>query len=104
MSSAGQFRGLHHDYAVSSFPFPTPQDLLALTPEDLGGAIIEVVPPLIQNGLFSIHSFLYPLYESPVQSYPRETRRSVMLAFAEALSWLTAQGLSSMILTNLSPF
>lgn len=73
--------------------FPTSQDLLALTPEDLGGAIIEGVPPLIQNGLFNIHSFLYPLYEPAVPSYPRETRRPVMLAFAEALSWLTTQGL-----------
>jgi hypothetical protein len=73
--------------------FPTPQNLLALTPEDLGGAIIEVVPPLIQNGMFSIHSLLAPLYEPPVPSYPRETRRPVMLAFAEALSWLTTHGL-----------
>jgi uncharacterized protein (TIGR02391 family) len=73
--------------------FPTPQDLLALTPEDLGGAIIEVVSPLIQKGMFSIHSLLAPLYEPPVLSYPRETRRLVMLAFAEALSWLTTQGL-----------
>jgi hypothetical protein len=34
--------------------FPTPKDLLALMPEDLGGVIIEVVPPLIQNDMFHI--------------------------------------------------
>jgi len=73
--------------------FPTPQDLLALTPEDLGGAIIEVVPPLIQNGLFNIHSLVDSLYQPHGPSHPRETRRSVMLAFTEALSWLTTQGL-----------
>jgi uncharacterized protein (TIGR02391 family) len=73
--------------------FPTPQNLLALTPEDLGGAIIEVVPPLIQNDMFSIHSLLTPLYKSPDPFYPRETRRPVMLAFAEALSWLNTHGL-----------
>jgi hypothetical protein len=73
--------------------FPTPQDLLALTPEDLGGAIIEVVPPLIQNGMFNIHSLLTPLYQRHDPFYPQETRRPVMLAVAEALSWLTTHGL-----------
>ena len=42
--------------------FPQPQDLLALTPEDLGGVIVEAVPPLIQNGMFTIDSLLNPLY------------------------------------------
>jgi len=51
--------------------FPTPQNLLALTPEDLGGAIIEVVPPLIQNGMFNIHSLLNPLYQPRGPSYPQ---------------------------------
>jgi hypothetical protein len=43
--------------------FTKPQDLLALTPEDVGGAIIEVVPPLIQNGMFNIHSLVNSLYQ-----------------------------------------
>jgi uncharacterized protein (TIGR02391 family) len=73
--------------------FPTPKDLLALMPEDLGGVIIEVVPPLIQNDMFHIHSLLNVLYPPHGPSYPRETRRPVMLAFAEALSWLTTHGL-----------
>jgi hypothetical protein len=82
---------LHHDHAVSSFPFPNA--LLALTPEDLGGSIIEVVPQLSQNGMFSINSLWTPLYQRHDPLYPEETRRPVMLAFAEALSWLTTQGL-----------
>jgi hypothetical protein len=31
--------------------FPKPDDVLAFTPEDLGGVIIELMPPLLQNGL-----------------------------------------------------
>jgi hypothetical protein len=73
--------------------FPTPQNLLALTPEDLGGSIIEVVPHLILNGKFNILSLLNPLYKSHAISYPPDTRLPVMLAFAEALSWLTTHGL-----------
>ena len=33
--------------------FPTPEDLLASTPEDLGGVIIELMPALLQNGHFN---------------------------------------------------
>jgi hypothetical protein len=33
--------------------FSVPQDVLALTAEDFGGVIIELMPPLLQNGLFS---------------------------------------------------
>ena len=73
--------------------FPQPQDLLALTPGDLGGAIIEAVPPLIQNGMFNIDSLLNPLYQIVGASFPSATQGPVRLAFAEALSWLTTQGL-----------
>jgi hypothetical protein len=33
--------------------FPKPEDVLALTPEDFGGVIIELIPPLLQNGMFN---------------------------------------------------
>ena len=33
--------------------FPKPEDVLALTPEDFGGVIIELMPPLLQNGMFN---------------------------------------------------
>ena len=73
--------------------FPRPRDLLALTPEDLGGAIIEAVPPLTQNGLFTINSLLSPFYQIAGPSYPPGTKTPVSVAFAEALSWLVTQGL-----------
>ena len=60
--------------------FPTPQNLLALTPEDLSGSIIEVVPQFILNGQFNNLS----LYKSHAISHPPDTRLPVMLAFAEA--------------------
>jgi uncharacterized protein (TIGR02391 family) len=72
--------------------FPAVQDLLALTPEDLGGVIIEVVPPLIQNGLFSIHALAASPYPTTAPAYPPGTRHTVMVALAEAISWLTTQG------------
>jgi hypothetical protein len=63
--------------------FPKAEDLLALSPEDLGGAIIEVVQ--------------YPFtLECPLPAqWPllaQGTQRSVILAITEALSWLTTQG------------
>jgi hypothetical protein len=33
--------------------FPKPGNVLALTPEDFGGVIIELRPPLLQNGMFN---------------------------------------------------
>jgi hypothetical protein len=73
--------------------FPQPRDLFALTPEDLGGVIIEAVPPLIQNGMFTIDSLLNPLYQIVGPAYPSGTKGPVSLAFAEAISWLITQGL-----------
>ncbi len=73
--------------------FPQPRDLLALTPEDLGGVIIEAVSPLIQNGMFTIDFLLNSLYQIVGPSYPPGTKTPVSLAFAEAISWLITQGL-----------
>jgi hypothetical protein len=33
--------------------FPRPEDVLALAPENFGGIIIELMPPLLQNGMFN---------------------------------------------------
>ena len=73
--------------------FPKHQDLLALTPEDLGGVIIEIVPPLIQNGIFHIQYLSNSLYNNVGPNYPADSKRPVIIALAEALSWLTTQGL-----------
>lgn len=73
--------------------FPRPDDLLALTPEDLGGVIIEIMPPLLQNGMFNPAALLAQLYQ-PVQSpYPVGSMRAVQIAIGEAVSWLVTEGL-----------
>src|SRR5262245_33671290 len=74
--------------------FPKPEDLLAATPEDLAGVLIEVMPSLMQNDRVHIQSFRTQLYRSgPPSSYPPYSQSEVDLALAEALSWLVTQGL-----------
>jgi uncharacterized protein (TIGR02391 family) len=77
---------------------PTPEDLLALEPEDLAGVLIEVLPALMQEAgvtYQAIDSALYPPHAGgPVPAgYPQSTRDAVGLALAEALSWMETQGL-----------
>jgi hypothetical protein len=71
--------------------FPKPEDLLALTPEDLGGVIIEIMPPLLQNGVFSPATLTYPLQHNA--AYMSGDQRAVELAITEAVCWLVTQGL-----------
>ena len=73
--------------------FPTPDDVLALTPEDLGGVIIELMPPLLQNGLFNPAALIGQAYHLSGPSYPPGSKRDIELAVAEAISWLITQGL-----------
>lgn len=72
----------------------TPEDLLALAPEDLAGIILEIVPTLLQhNGLFGIGHIIHPVYQSYQSRFPFHTKQNVTIAIAEALSWLVSQGL-----------
>ena len=73
--------------------FPKPEDVLALTPEEFGGVIIELIPPLLQNGLFNPAALIAQAYQLVGPSYPPGSRRAVELAVAEAISWLITQGL-----------
>lgn len=73
--------------------FPKHEYLLALTPEDFGGVIIELMPPLLQNSLFNPAALSAQVYQIVGQSYPPATQRAVHLAIAEAISWLVTQGL-----------
>lgn len=73
--------------------FPKPEDVLALTPEDFGGVIVELVPPLLQNGMFNPAALLAQVYQISGPSYPPGSRRAIELAVAEAISWLVTQGL-----------
>jgi Protein of unknown function (Hypoth_ymh) len=74
--------------------FAEQKDLLALSPEELGGVIIEIAPSIVQNGMFGMDGLTSSLY--PPQGnvgFPRGGSRPVVLALAEALSWLVTQGL-----------
>jgi hypothetical protein len=73
--------------------FPKPEDVLALTPEDFGGVIIELMPPLLQNGLFNPAALIAQVYQVVGPSYPRGSKRAIELAIAEAISWLVTEGL-----------
>src|ERR1700732_1363675 len=73
--------------------FPKPEDVLALTPEDFGGVIIELMPPLLQNGMFNPAALIAQVYQPVGPSYPSGSKRAVELAIAEAISWLVTQGL-----------
>jgi hypothetical protein len=73
--------------------FPKPEDLLALPPEELGGVIHEIAPGIMQNGMFNTAGLLAQLFSPIGNSYPAGVHEQVRLAIAEALSWLTNQGL-----------
>jgi uncharacterized protein (TIGR02391 family) len=73
--------------------FPNSKDLLALAPEDLGGVIMELMPGILQSGIFSIGALTTPLFQPFPPNYPPGEQRQIELALAEALSWLVTQGL-----------
>ena len=73
--------------------FSTPEDILALTPEDLGGVIVELMPPLLQNGMFNPAVLMAQVYPVVGPSYPQGSRRSIGLVIAEAISWLVTVGI-----------
>jgi hypothetical protein len=73
--------------------FPKPEDLLALQPEDLAGVIREIAPGVMQNGMFNVPSLLAQLFSPAGNGYPSGVHEQVRLAIAEAISWLTNQGL-----------
>ena len=74
--------------------FPKPEDLFAMTPEDLGGVIIEAAPSIIQpNGMFLIDNLVGQFFDGVTPIYPRGVQDQVKIVFAEALSWLVTQGL-----------
>jgi Protein of unknown function (Hypoth_ymh) len=74
--------------------FPNSRDLLALSPEELGGILLELVPHVAQrDGKFLIDSVIDPLFPLQGGGYTSGVRRQVILAIAEARSWLESQGL-----------
>ncbi|WP_127077338.1 hypothetical protein [Rhodomicrobium lacus] len=75
---------------------PDPQDLLSLPPEVLAGTIIECIPDYRRNeGRFQLADLIHGCFRSHgnENAYSQAYERPITLAIAEALNWLTAQGL-----------
>jgi hypothetical protein len=73
--------------------FPNPDDLLTLEAEELGGVLLEIVPGVMQNGMFDVGALLAPLFPPFEPGYPPGLQSQVRIVIAEALSWLVSQGL-----------
>jgi uncharacterized protein (TIGR02391 family) len=72
--------------------FPDAETLLALEPEELGAAILEI------NGgreNFTQDTFTGPIYRAParMQGWPQDSQHRVRYAVAEAFAWLERSGL-----------
>ncbi len=72
--------------------FPTPNNLLALEPEELAGILIEIIPSISQRSGFVINSLVDQLYTIS-GGYPFQSRDQVVLAIGESLNWLIVEGL-----------
>lgn len=83
----------HHAPGNAPFSVPRPDDLLALTPEDFGGVVIELMSPLMQNGMFNPATLIAQVYQPFGASYPPGSSRAIELAIAEAISWLVTEGI-----------
>jgi uncharacterized protein (TIGR02391 family) len=73
----------------------TPDELLALEPEDLAAVLLEIAPSISQSAGFAAQDVMARLYPSApsMPGYPHNSRTAVELAVAEALSWLETSGL-----------
>lgn len=66
--------------------FPTAEVMLALEPEELGGALLEMLAG--SAGQFSQGTFTGPILRQPRADWPREKFRQIEYAVAEAFAWL----------------
>jgi hypothetical protein len=73
--------------------FPDARQLLALEPEELAGVLIEFVPGVSQSAGFMIDNLTAQLFPPQGGGYGSGIFHEVILAFAEALSWLETQGI-----------
>jgi uncharacterized protein (TIGR02391 family) len=73
--------------------FETPNDLLRLEPEELGGILLEVIPSVSQSGKFVFHNLVQLAFPPLGGGWKGGSERPVTLALAEAVNWLTSQGL-----------
>jgi uncharacterized protein (TIGR02391 family) len=73
--------------------FPNPQDLLAVSPEDLAGVILEIADQ--GSAQLNMTAVVNGCREPAgrVGAYPQNVMRRVTVAIAEAFNWLQSQGL-----------
>jgi uncharacterized protein (TIGR02391 family) len=74
--------------------FPDPKDLLALGPEDLAGALMEVIPGVSQSPGFQHANLLSEINPPHGGGYaPGPKLDECSRALSEAIAWLEVQGL-----------
>jgi uncharacterized protein (TIGR02391 family) len=73
--------------------FPDSKDLLALEREELAGILIEIVPGISQAAGFMIDNLTEQVFLRHGNGYGRGVLEEVVLALAEAVSWLETQGI-----------
>jgi uncharacterized protein (TIGR02391 family) len=73
--------------------FPQPDDLLALDPEELAGALIEVIPSVSQSAGFNFADLTNQVFRPDGSGYPSwgPKHDQAIEALAEALAWLQTQ-------------
>ena len=73
--------------------FKEPVELLRLEPEELAGILIEVIPGVSQQSGFVIEALAEPLFPPSGGGFARSAHNDVVVALAEAMAWMVAQGL-----------
>ena len=73
--------------------FPDMTELLALEPEELAGVLLEIIPGVSQSAGFLLGNFTAPMYPPQGGGYPPGAQDQIVVALAEALSWLVNQGI-----------
>lgn len=68
---------------------PNADDLLAFDPEELGGVLLQVIPGLVQNGMFQAADFDSLLFSHEPRYLPIK-RKEIGQAISEAIGWLKA--------------
>src|SRR5271165_6475936 len=72
--------------------FPDARQLLALEREELADVLIEIVPGISQSAGFMINNLTDQVFTGQGNGYGPGIFQEVVLALAEALSWLENQG------------
>jgi uncharacterized protein (TIGR02391 family) len=85
---------MFHNALNLTTAIPDADAVFALTPEDLGGVLLELVHRgLSQGGRFSFLFFMMAVDQNRSPQWPEFKRPQVRLAVAEAMAWLEQSGL-----------